>query len=68
MISTDEFGNWRKSRHSGGEANCVEVASSPDAVGVRDSKRGPYGPVLRIAMQNWAVLAEDIKTGEFDLR
>ncbi len=31
---------WRKSRHSNGQANCVEVAHNlPGAVAVRDSKQ-----------------------------
>ena len=34
---------WRKSSHSGTEANCVELAASA----VRDSKN-PDGPVLSI--------------------
>ncbi|WP_030179741.1 DUF397 domain-containing protein [Streptomyces violaceorubidus] len=30
--------NWRKSSYSGGGNNCVEIATSPTHVAVRDSK------------------------------
>jgi hypothetical protein len=36
---------WRRSSHSGGGTNCVEVAALVDAVAVRDSK-DPAGPAL----------------------
>ncbi|GAA3852607.1 hypothetical protein GCM10022243_17770 [Saccharothrix violaceirubra] len=36
---------WRKSTRSSNVANCVELATTPDALLVRDSKR-PDGPVL----------------------
>lgn len=36
---------WRKSRHSGQDTNCVEVAHTLDRV--RDSKN-PLGPVLKV--------------------
>ncbi|MGW6454683.1 DUF397 domain-containing protein [Streptomyces sp. NPDC055078] len=37
---------WRRSSHSGGAGNCVEIATvCPDVVGVRDSKNSE-GPVL----------------------
>ena len=36
--------NWRKSTHSGSQENCVEVAMTTAAVGIRDSKRP--GPAL----------------------
>jgi hypothetical protein len=32
-----DVGIWRKSRHSLGNGNCVQVAASSDAVLVRDS-------------------------------
>ncbi|TWP53435.1 DUF397 domain-containing protein [Lentzea tibetensis] len=37
--------NWRKSSYSGTEANCVEVALTTSAAGVRDSKH-TAGPAL----------------------
>ncbi|HEX5116850.1 MAG TPA: DUF397 domain-containing protein [Pseudonocardiaceae bacterium] len=43
---------WRKSsRSSGGDSNCVEVASSGLLVAVRDSKRP--GPVLVVPADAW---------------
>ncbi|MEU0852197.1 DUF397 domain-containing protein [Streptomyces flaveolus] len=40
---------WRKASYSGDQGgNCVEVASLPSSVAVRDSK-DPAGPVLALA-------------------
>jgi Domain of unknown function (DUF397) len=50
----DEKGAWRKSSYSepnGG--NCVEVAYSAEAVGVRDSKN-PESGRLTITPDQWA--------------
>ncbi|MFD7502405.1 DUF397 domain-containing protein [Streptomyces sp. NPDC059850] len=45
---------WFKSSYSGNEGGaCVEVATTPDAVHVRDSK-DPVGPQLAFAQQTWA--------------
>ncbi|MBB5829418.1 DUF397 domain-containing protein [Micromonospora carbonacea] len=43
---------WRKSTRSGSNANCVEVAETARAVGVRDSK-DPAGPVLAFDRRAW---------------
>ena len=55
--------NWFKSSYSDSEgANCVEVALSPDAVRVRDSKN-PGGPALAVTPTAWAAfvgLAADL--------
>ncbi|MEO3820789.1 DUF397 domain-containing protein [Plantactinospora sp. B24E8] len=50
MVRSD--GSWRTSSRSGSEGNCVEVAWSPGAVRVRDSKDRP-GPVLTFAEPAW---------------
>lgn len=43
---------WRKSSRSGSSGSCVEVAGSPDAIAVRDSK-DPDGPRLRVTPGQW---------------
>ena len=54
---------WRKSRRSGSQGNCVEVAFlGTDRVGVRDSK-APDGPVLIFAGSRFDALLKAIKRG-----
>jgi hypothetical protein len=50
---------WRKSSFSGNGDACVEVASTPAGVLVRDSKN-PDGPVLPIATPHWRRLLDTI--------
>ncbi|HEX7661109.1 MAG TPA: DUF397 domain-containing protein [Pseudonocardiaceae bacterium] len=46
---------WRKSSHSGGGNDCVEIATTGDGVAaVRDSKN-PDGPRLRFGTGQWSV-------------
>jgi len=62
---------WRKSRHSGNGANCVEFAVIEQEVGakrlflVRDSKN-PDGEVLAFAPDEWDAFISGIKSGRFD--
>lgn len=52
---------WRKSRNSGSEANCVEVADSGgNAVLVRDTKNRA-GTVLRVPGSSWRKFTNGIK-------
>jgi hypothetical protein len=55
---------WRKSSHSGGGNNCVEVAQVTEAVAVRDSKN-PAGGHLTFAPVAWAAFVADIKRGSY---
>ncbi|MFR0358893.1 DUF397 domain-containing protein [Streptomyces sediminimaris] len=51
---------WFKSSYSSSEGGqCVEVAVSPGAVHVRDSKNGEDdGPALRVSPGTWTAFVE----------
>ena len=54
--------NWRKSSHSGGNgAECVESASVPGTVLVRDTKDNGTGPVLAFSAGAWAAFTATVK-------
>ncbi|GAA3504988.1 hypothetical protein GCM10019016_121010 [Streptomyces prasinosporus] len=56
--STDGL-HWFKSSYSGsGGGDCVEVATSPEAVYVRDSKLASGGPMLRVSQDTWMALVK----------
>jgi Domain of unknown function (DUF397) len=58
---------WVKSTRSGGNGNCVEVASNLDGViAVRDSK-DPTGPALVFTPDEWTAFVSGVHGGEFDL-
>jgi len=43
---------WRKSSHSADASNCVEIATAPTGVHIRDSKR-TTGPHLTVRPATW---------------
>ena len=54
-----------KSSFSSYNGNCVEIADSgAEAVRVRDSKAGLYGPVLQFSRTDWASFLAGIKGNE----
>jgi uncharacterized protein DUF397 len=65
MVTTPDFSalpNWRKSRHSGQNSACIEVASGGGIVGVRDSKDLP-GPVRAYDADTWREFTARIAGG-----
>jgi hypothetical protein len=57
--------HWRKSSRSAAAGNCVEVARTPDAVAVRDSKN-PTGALLRFDLASWREFVRSVSDGMFD--
>lgn len=52
---------WRKSTHSGGTGGeCVEVASAPETIAIRDSK-APDGPKLLLGRHEFTTLVAALK-------
>ncbi|TDC51795.1 DUF397 domain-containing protein [Micromonospora sp. KC207] len=58
-------GTWRKSTRSGSSGNCVEVASPPGRVMVRDSK-DRHGPLLSFTSKQWTGFVNGVKAGSID--
>jgi len=56
---------WRKSSHSSGDGQCVEVArlDLDQAVAVRDSKN-PNGPKLIFTRYEWASFTNGMRDGD----
>ncbi len=53
--------DWRKSSHSSGEGQCVQIAANvPGMVAVRDSK-DPDGPKLIFTSAEWAAFIHRVK-------
>lgn len=54
--------DWRTSRRSSGNGNCVEVAILDGAVAVRDTKDRP-GPVLLFCPAGWSAFVAGAGAG-----
>lgn len=60
--------NWHKASHSGNDnGGCVEVATIPGWIGVRDTKLGPDSPVLAFTPHEWDAFTRGVRDGEFSL-
>jgi hypothetical protein len=59
----DPAAAWRKSTHSNGQAECVEIADHlPGLTAIRDSKNSD-GPILAFGHGQWRAFAVKVKTG-----
>ena len=59
--------SWRKSSYSGnGGGTCVEAATLPGVVAVRDSK-DPDGPRLTFGPADWRTFTAGVKAGRHGL-
>ncbi|MDI2031481.1 DUF397 domain-containing protein [Saccharopolyspora sp. TS4A08] len=56
---------WRKSSYSADAGQCVEVAITSTAVGIRDSKN-PHAAHLTTAPAQWAAFLTTLKAGRYD--
>jgi hypothetical protein len=57
---------WVKSRYSGAQGNCVELARlAGGAVAVRNS-RDPEGPALVFTPMEMTAMFQGVRDGEFD--
>ncbi|MEU1119551.1 MULTISPECIES: DUF397 domain-containing protein [unclassified Streptomyces] len=47
--------HWFKSSYSSGEGECLEIAPTPTAIHIRDSKNPPSsgGPTLHVSPATW---------------
>jgi hypothetical protein len=59
---SDEAVTWTKSTYSGANGGCVEWATLPTAIGVRDSK-DVAGPVLSFDRAAWQVFVDATRSG-----
>lgn len=59
-MDTTNCSPWRKSTYSNSNSNCVEVASQPGAIAVRDSNDAA-GPRLAVPASTWRAFTRRIK-------
>jgi len=57
--------DWRKAMRSMNHGACVQVASTTDAVVVRDTQ-DLGGPVMRYTPAAWCAFVDGARTGRFD--
>jgi Domain of unknown function (DUF397) len=57
---------WRKSSRSATQGECVEIAQTLTATGIRDSKNPTMGCLILTPAQ-WAGFLARVKNGELDL-
>jgi hypothetical protein len=60
MITMNPTRPWRKSSFSNSNSNCIEAASQPGSVAVRDSK-DPQGPRLAIPADRWLAFTRRVQ-------
>jgi Domain of unknown function (DUF397) len=60
-----EVGNFRKSRASFANGNCVEVGDGTAVVGVRDTQEAshPYRTTLEVPAAAWLEFTAKVKSG-----
>lgn len=55
-------GGWRKSSYSMSDGHCVATARLADGrIGVRDTKAGTAGPVLRFESAAWTAFLRELR-------
>lgn len=59
--------HWRKSSHSGGGNDCVEIAFAGGGAAVRDSK-DPAGGAFTLSAGGWRGLLSAARTGGLEQR
>ena len=62
MSLTGQNPRWRRSSHSGGGNDCVEIAAVTAGTAVRDSKN-PDGPRLRFGDRGWTAFVGVVCAG-----
>lgn len=57
--------NWFKSSYSSGDGACVEVATTEEAVAVRDTVNRDLGHLL-FPGREWRAFVRDVQAGRYD--